>query len=138
MEHPKEFLGSLGVEFLDNGRRRWSHDAKAYIVAETLKPGATVKGVADRFGVGANHVSEWRRLAKDGKLVLPAPDSDEHVEFAPVVICDAGPAVPPPMPLPEPQEDKVEILFRGVAIRLGADTAAPRVAEIARAVGIVE
>lgn len=138
MEHPKEFLRSLGVEFLDNGRRRWSHDAKAYIVAETLKPGATVNAVAGKFGVGANHLSEWRRLAKDGKLVLPAPDPDEHVEFAPVVICDAGPAVQPPMPLPAPEEDKVEILFRGVSIRLGADTAAPRIAEIARAVGVVE
>ena len=65
MEHPKEFLLSLGVEFLPDGRGRWSKEAKAYIVAETLRPGATVNGVAHRFHVGASHVSDWcrRRMA---------------------------------------------------------------------------
>lgn len=136
MEHPKEFFRSLRVEFHADGRRRGSNDAKAYIVAETLKPGTTVKSVAGKFGVGANHLSEWRRLAKDGKLVLPAPDPYETV--ASVVVCDAGPAGQPAMPLPAPHENKVEILFRGVTIRLDADTTALRIAEIASAVGIVE
>ena len=134
MEHPEEFLRSLGVEFLADGRRRWSHDAKAYLVAATLKPCATVNAVADKFGVGASHLSDWRRLAKDGKLVLPAPDRDEHVEFASVVLCDSAPAISPPVLEPE----KVEIVFRSVSIKLGGDTAASRIAEIARAVGAVE
>ena len=42
------------------------------------------------------------------------------------------------MPLPAPQEVKVEIIFRSAAIRLGADTAALRIAEFARAVEVVE
>ena len=138
MEPLTEFLRSLGVEFCADGRRRWSHDAKAYIVAETLKPGATVKAVAGKFGVNANRLSEWRGLAKNGKLVLPAPDPDEPVEFAPVVLCDAAPAIGPPALLPAPEQEKVEIVFRGVSIKLGGDTAASRIAAIARAVGVVE
>ena len=110
MEPLTEFLRSLGVEFCADGRRRWSHDAKAYIVAETLKPGATVKAVAGKFGVNANRLSEWRGLAKNGKLVLPAPDPDDHVEFAPVVLCDAVPAIGPAALLPAPEPEKVESL----------------------------
>lgn len=83
-------------------------------------------------------MSDWRRLVLDGKLVLPAPDDEVQVEFAPVVFCDAGAAVDPPVSQPEPEREKVEIVFRGVSIKLGADTAAARIAEIARAVGVVE
>ncbi|MBM7324927.1 transposase [Brucella intermedia] len=39
---------------------------KARIVAETLLPGATVNGVAQRHGVLANHVSSWRFHVKPG------------------------------------------------------------------------
>ena len=122
MELLAEFLCSLGVEFCADGRRRWSHDAKAYIVAETLKPGATVKAVAGKFGVNTNRLSEWCGLAKDGKLVLPAPEPDDNVEFAPVVLCDAAPAVGPPALLSAPKQDKVEVTFRGVSIKLGGNT----------------
>ena len=68
MEPLTEFLRSLGVEFCADGRRRWSHDAKAYIVAETLKPGATVKAVAGKFGVNANRLSECAVWQKMGSL----------------------------------------------------------------------
>ena len=67
MEPLTEFLRSLGVEICADGRRRWSHDAKAYIVAETLKPGATVKAVAGKFGVNANRLSEWRGMIDPGR-----------------------------------------------------------------------
>ena len=138
MEHPEEFLRSLGVEVRSDGRRIWSKKAKAYIVSETLKPGATVKGVAARVGVGASHLSGWRRLALDGKLVLPAPDGDDQIEFARAVLCDAAPAVQPLASLPAPEQEKVEIIFRGMSIKLSADTAALRIAEIAGALGVVE
>src|SRR5690606_23799495 len=69
--------------FTNGGRRRrnrqWPEDEKARIVAETLRAGTTVSEVAQRHGLKANHVSSWRTLARNGKLVLPAPE--DPVEF---------------------------------------------------------
>lgn len=80
------------MELLTNGVRRrrnrqWPDDVKARIVAETLRPGASVSEVAERHGLKANHVSSWRTLARNGKLVLPAPE--DPVEFAALMVaCD--------------------------------------------------
>src|SRR6056297_1455686 len=49
------------------GRRRnrkWPDDVKARIVAETLRPGASVAAVARLHGLQANHVSSWRTMAR--------------------------------------------------------------------------
>ena len=47
-------------------RRRWSDDAKARIVAETLEPGAVVAAVARRWQVCPQQVFTWRREMRSG------------------------------------------------------------------------
>ncbi len=79
-----ETLCMVEVLPVRGGRRRWPDDVKARIVAETLEPGATVRAVARRYDVHLNQLTGWRRLARDGRLVLPVADAS--VEFAPLVV----------------------------------------------------
>ncbi|NDR58371.1 transposase, partial [Aliiruegeria sabulilitoris] len=99
---------------------------------ETLEPGATVNAVAERFDLQPNQVSALRRLAKQGKPVLPAPEVEEPV-FAPLVVCEAEPE--------EPLREKVHgdegirIVVGEIRIELVSDTPARRIAEIVHALG---
>ena len=133
MDDTLEFFRSGGVDSSAAGRRRWPDDLKAQIVAETLEPGATVRGVADRYGLRANRLSEWRRLAKDGKLVLPA--AEEPPGFAPLMLCDEGPEASSSEARSTAGAPLIEIVVGDVSIRLDANISAARIAEIVRAVG---
>ena len=94
-------------------------------MAETLRPGATVAAVARRHEIKANHLSAWRTLARQGKLVLPAPEYE--VEFAAMVVAASLPDAEPSV------DEPVEIAIGPVTIRLAASTSETRIAAIARA-----
>jgi transposase len=127
METINELL--VGVRRGPDGKRRWPDEVKAHIVAETLMDGATVKAVAERYDIVPSHVSDWRRKAREGKLVLP---NLEGVNFAPVVV-HAAP-LPSASPLRAPDyDDKIELVKGDVTIRLSAATSALRIAELAAA-----
>lgn len=133
MEDTIEFFRSGGVDSSAACRRRWPDNLKAQIVAETLEPGATVRGVADRYGLRANRISEWRRFAKDGKLVLPAVE--EPRGFALLALCDEGAGtLPAEARLTTDVSPPIEIGVGDIMIRLDAGTSAARIAEIVRAV----
>ncbi|TQM89679.1 IS66-like element accessory protein TnpA [Roseinatronobacter monicus] len=66
------FDGRLGLVEPVRGNRRWPDDVKAQIVAESFQPGARVVDVAKRYDIVPHQLSDWRRMARDGKLVLPA------------------------------------------------------------------
>lgn len=97
------------------GHRRWPDEVKGRIVAETLVPGVTVNEVAARYGMKANHLSEWRGRARKGKLVVP---DLADAEFASVVL-----AAPPPELA---TGDPIEITTGQVTLRLGSGTASWR------------
>lgn len=123
------------IEFLTDGVgdrrrcRRWPEEVKARIVAETLVDGATVNGVARRHGMLPNHLSEWRRMAREGKLILPNLDG---MTFVPVALEEPVAAVSDP-PDAETQAGTLDVLRGDVTIRLAADTPAVRIAEIVAA-----
>lgn len=127
MEISDEFLTDDGCD-----RRRcprWPRDLKARIVAETLVEGATVNGVAKRYGLRPNHLSEWRRQAREGKLVLPNLD---EVVFAPLVV--AEPEVSRTISAEAPSAlETVDLIKGDVTVRLSATTSAQRIAELAAA-----
>jgi transposase len=135
-----EFLRDYGIEIRGNGQRRWPDEVKALIVAETLKPGATVNAVAARYGLRANQLSEWRRRARNGRLILPAV-ADDSFCFAPVVVSDGGGGAHVPAISAQPIKPAartsalIEIAIGQVMIRLDAETRSDRIAEIVRALG---
>ena len=47
---------------------------KAFVVADTLEPGAAVNAVADRYVVQPNHLSAWRR--RDNQLKVTDAQSE--------------------------------------------------------------
>ena len=131
-----EFLRDYGVDIRMNGQRRWPDEVKARIVAETLEPGATVNEVARRYGLRANHLSEWRSRARRGELVLPAVLEADSLCFAPVVL--SGPRVPSSQedpPIQSVSSKPIEIVSGNVTIRLDGDIGTDRLVEIVRALG---
>ncbi|MDP9840123.1 transposase [Neorhizobium huautlense] len=108
------------------GHRHWPDEVKAKIVSESLRPGTTVNEVAQRYGLRANSLSTWRTMARQGKLVLPAPE--DAVEFAAMVV-----EPQPPELLTVKSATRAEIVVGPVTIRLEEGASASRIAAIARA-----
>ena len=125
MERSVEVLSQIDLIVGPKGKRRWPEALKARIVAETLVEGATVIAVARRYDMRPNHVSEWRRLARTGRLVLPAVPA--AFGFAPIFVHQD------PVPEPTPIAGALDVLLGEVTLRLDAATPAVRIAEIVRA-----
>jgi transposase len=97
-------------------RRQWSDEEKGRIVAEAIAPGVVVAEVARRHDLAPQHLSNWIRAAKDGRLVLPA---DEMPSFVPVVsVAQATKAAS------ERRRSFIEIVIGAIKVRVlgGANT----------------
>lgn len=113
-------------EFITTGkavreRHRHGPDAvKAQIVSESLRPGVTVNEVARRYGVRPNHLSTWRTLARQGKLVLPTPEDAVVISAAKVKA-------------PVKDVSRTEIVVGPVTIRLVEGASAAQIVAVADA-----
>lgn len=117
------------------GRRHWSVDDKARIVAETLEPNAIISEVARRYGLRPQQVFAWRREARK----QAASVQQESPAFVPAVVTP-----PPPEPTParpaRPRKRKatrdagvIELEIDGIAMRVGRGADAKTVAAVIRA-----
>ena len=119
-ERSMEAFGFVELLAAPAAKRRWSDEAKGRMVAETLVPGVTVNEVARRHGVKANHLSSWRTLARQGKLVVPEVAGAEFA--APVATAQA---VDTPV-----ATASIDLLIGPVTVRLDTATPAARIAEL--------
>lgn len=110
-----------------DGKRSWPPELKARIVAETLIEGEMVNAVAKRYELIPSTVSDWRRMARQGKLVLPNLDG---IDFVPV---EVEASVPVAQPVPNPFSNTLDLIKGDITVRLDTATPAARIAEIARA-----
>src|SRR3954449_7772607 len=65
-------------------RRRWTDEEKAWIVAESLDPAATVSAVARRYGLHPSQLFVWRQQ-------FAAPAAREAPGFVPVGVAEDEP-----------------------------------------------
>ena len=122
-ERSMEAVGFVELLAAPAAKRRWSNEAKGRMVAETLVRGVSVNEVARRHGLKANHLSSWRTLARQGKLVVPEVAGAEFA--APVATAQAV-----DMPV---ATAPIDLIIGPVTVRLDAATPAARVAELAMA-----
>ena len=106
------------------GRRQWSMDDKARIIAETLEPNAIISEVARRYGLRPQQVFAWRREARK----QAASVQQDSPAFVPAVV-----AAPEPVARHASKQRKrkatrdanvIELEIDGIAMRVGrgADT----------------
>jgi len=112
------------------GRRRWPEHVKAAIVAESFLPGVRVADVARRHGMTPQQLTGWRRLAREGRLVLPADDA--AVTFAPVVVEEEAPGTAE-APVPDADRGIIEVETSDLVLRVPTNTLPRRLAELVSA-----
>ncbi len=120
----------LGIE----RRRRWSPDAKAQLVSETLTPGACVSEIARRNGIVPSLLFTWRRRAR-----VRAPKAE--LVFLPVEVTETPAITPAPVTAPVKRRRRkatsmIEIdLGSGRSLKVGSDVDA---AALARVLDVLE
>jgi transposase len=110
------------------GRRRWSAEAKARIVAESLAPGVVISEVARRHDLRPQQLFAWRHQARQGRLALPAAE----LSFVPVVgSATDAPAAAEPSAVPA---GIIEVALGGAVVRVPPEVDGKLLAKVLRAV----
>nr|WP_255542485.1 transposase [Azospirillum sp. INR13] len=107
----------------DVGRRTWSPEEKARILAEAAVPGAVVSEVARRHGLRPQQVFGWRREARAANRF-----QEEGLVFASVVL-DTTPPPAAPKELPA-----IEVQIGDAVVRVPAGMDSATIKAVLRAV----
>jgi transposase len=106
-------------------RRRWRHEEKGRIVAEAIASGAVIADVARRHDLTPQHLWNWIRAARQGRLALRG---DGMPAFVPVVSGPTG------KPAQEVRSAAIEIMIGAVTVRVPTGAEAGDVEAVLRAV----
>jgi transposase len=123
----------LGAGAKRQSPRRWTEEEKARIVRESFWPGNQVGEVARRYGVNPRRLSEWRGLARQGKLAVPSSPASAEPGAGPAFAALEVEDAPESASTPSASTAPVSIEASGVTVRIGGDSGVARIAEIAAA-----
>jgi transposase len=117
------------------GRRRWSPEAKARIVAESLAPGVVISEIARRHDLRPQQLFTWRHQARQGRLALPA----EELSFVPVITAAEAPSPgastqEAPGATSAPTAGLIEVALGGAVVRVPPGVDAKLLDKVLRAV----
>lgn len=101
------------------GRRGWSVEAKARLVAETFAPGANVSAIARRAGIAPSQLFGWRRQALASGGGASTAEDDPPLSFMRFEASHGAP---------------VEIVIGDIVVRAGPDVTSDHLAAVLRAV----
>jgi transposase len=113
-------------------RRRWSAQAKARIVEETLVAGARLSEVARRWQVCPQQIYGWRRaVGQDVKAEAPQTTGSAPLGFVPIVseVIQSAPTSRAVSAAPV-----IEIRLAGAVVRVSAMDDTTRLTAVLRAV----
>jgi transposase len=105
------------------GRRRWSDEEKARIVAESLDPATTASAVARRHGLHASQLFVWRQQLQRSAATAALGEQ----EFMPVLLAEDSAA-------PAETVGRMEIALGSVVVRVGVDVDGPALRRVLEAV----
>jgi transposase len=93
-------------------RRRWTPEEKQRIVAESFGAPRIVSATARRHGLSNSQLFTWRRLAREGKLVM----EDDAAAFVPAVVAPEHRMADAP---PEPRSESLPLQTDRIAHAAG-------------------
>lgn len=108
------------------GKRRWTPEARARIIAESLEPGANVSAVARRNGMFPQQLYTWRRALRERA---------EAMSFVPAMVerKNAGALPGPP---PQSVGGQIVIETGTLSIRIPCDVSADHIERVLLAVQV--
>ena len=109
-------------------RRRWPEETKARIVVESLAPDIVVTQLAQRHGCRAQQIHDWRRLARTGKLALPAAASEALPAFVPLLPDNSAPS--PAAPLAAGAEACIAVEIADATVRVSGSPSAEALLDV--------